>query len=86
MTFVQILTVCFSTGNAVGMILAVRKHPAGWVVTAFAQLSMGVYLITTKQWFGIAQFVCLAIALWGLWTWTRKDSDDPVPSDREDLP
>lgn len=77
MTFSQLLTVFFSVGNAVGMILNVKKIPAGWAVVAFAQLSMGGYLAVTGQWvYGIAQYVCLMIALWGFFNWTRQKRGD----------
>lgn len=71
MTFEQILVVCFSVGNLTGMILNVKKIPAGWGFVAFAQGSMGLYLVVSGNWQeGIAQYGCLAISLWGLYAWT----------------
>jgi hypothetical protein len=71
-TTAQWLMLGLSVGNATGMILNVKGKPAGWGFVAAAQATFGTYLIVTKQWTGIAQFVCLGIALWGLWTWLTK--------------
>lgn len=73
MNLEQILVVGFSTGNAVGMILNVKKIPAGWYVVAFAQFCMGAFLVVSGVWKeGLPQFVCLAIALWGSYKWTTE--------------
>jgi hypothetical protein len=83
-TLAQVLTFMFATGNALGMIMNVKKIPAGWYVVAFAQFSMGAYLIITNQWKqGLPQFVCLGIALWGSYVWTKQRREVNAMRDRE---